>query len=547
MHARFGRIRMAYATALWAGLILALLDGGMAALVGDLPVTRPYELARFALFTAGSYALLAVVLATLEIPFVMLLGDDAEKERSSRAAKGYAAGVAAALALFPLEPLAVALGRKFARTEFAGLALTLAGVGLALAALFAFALLERLFARALRRVEGGATGRALASLTAAVLMPVVVIGAWGVLIAGEILEPGSREAVTLAATAVALLAIQGGIAWLMLARSERFAGWAVGGALASILALASLVDGAGYALDDDPALEAVSHQTLLGSFVLPTLRQAVQGPHRGPAILPLSPAKKRVAPRSYNPGPAAVPSARAAAGGISGGAAPSPAGRSPHRRAPGRNLLLVTFDAFAPSAMGYPESTALQELAARSFQAPLRAPADVPGALRDLLEDGEPLAAWLSAAGYDTAGFQAWTAKGRGEVAPRGFARLRLVGGSEVRHAADEAVARARAFLRGAGARPWCVWLHLPGPWGRGDAKRRAASRRAGTRLGGLLREVERLGASERTVIAVVGLPGRAGEPGAALLAAPGVSPRRGEALGLRDFRAHLEAALGGR
>src|SRR5437016_1184732 len=94
-------------------------------------------------------------------------------------------------------------------------ALPLALLDGSMAALLVFSLLERVFAAVLRRAESrGAAGRALASPAAGVLTPVLVIAAWGGLVGADVLDPGSREAVSLAATALAILAIQGGLAWL---------------------------------------------------------------------------------------------------------------------------------------------------------------------------------------------------------------------------------------------------------------------------------------------------------------------------------------------
>jgi hypothetical protein len=554
---RSRRIGAAYVTALCAALPLALLDGGMAALVGDLTVEGPFDLVRFAAFVTGIYAILALALATLEIPFVMLLGEDVGEDRADRAAKGYAAAIAVAIALAPLEPLAVSLRQSFARTSFAALALLLAGIGLALGALLVFAVLERALGRLLRRARGTA-GRALASPAAGLLAPVAAIAAWAALVGADVLDPGSREAVSLAATALAVLAIQGGIAWLARTRAQRLAQAGAACVLLSAFGIASLADGVARAPGGDPAVTAATHQTLLGSFLLPTLRQGLGREPRGPAILPPSgPRRTRPSPPVPRPFPAPraerkatttapatprIPTAALAAAST----APTHA-QDPSQRVR-RNLVLVTFDAFEPDVFAMPEAGALQLLAARALQVPARAPGSVPQALRQLFGEGpRALGASLAKGGYETVGLFAWNARGRGRFAPEGFDQFRLIGGSADRYAADAVLSRARALLRTPSSRPLCLWLHLPGPTGRSPAALRAAAQRAGTRLGWLLRTLERMHIEDRTVVAVVGLPARPGADAVALLALPGGAGERSAPVTLRELGERLRTAASGR
>jgi hypothetical protein len=547
------KIGFIYLTALGAALPLALLDSTMAAAVGDLPLGQPLDLVRFPLFVAGIYVLVALCLATLEIPFVMLLHTSpAEADRSGRAAKGYAAGVALALALIPLEPLAEATRESFARTAFAGLALTLAGLGLALGALLVFAVLERLLTRALARMrERGGARRVVASPAAGIVTPVLVIAAWAGLTGAEILDPGAREGVSLAGLAVAMITIQGALAWLCGSpeRRQRFAALGMLVALLSVFSLGALADATIRAPRGDPAVEGASQQTILGSFLLPVLRRALRGQERPPAISPPVVARrapKRQAAPAVSPA-LSKPPRKAPAPAAPAAPAARPVASPPVAAAvrPERNLLLVTFDAFDPEVVALPEATALQEIAARASQTPLTAPEQPEQALRELVGEGAgALGLWLSGAGYETVGLQAWNAKGRGRLVPAGFQKLRLVGGDESRNAADAAIILARAFLRSAPAKRWCLWLHLPGPWAKALVARKAAAQRAGLRLGWLLREIEKSRAEERTVVAVVGLTAPAGQKAAGFLVVPGRPGERGEPQSLAQFGAKLRVAV---
>jgi hypothetical protein len=571
-HLKARKIGFVYLTALGAAFPLAVLDGTLAAAVGDLPLGQPLDLVRFPLFIAGVYVLVALCLATLEIPFVMLLQTSpAEEDRAGPAAKGYAAGVALALALLPLEPLAEATRESFARTAFAGLALALAGLGLALGALLVYAVLERLLARALARIrEREGAHRVVASPAAGIVTPVLVIAAWAGLTGAEILEPGAREGVSLAGLAVALITIQGALAYLVASpqRRRKLVPLGLLVALFSVFSLGALADATFRAPRGDPALEGASQQTLLGSFLLPVLRRALRAEERPPAITPPAMARragKRPGPEGRGPAlgrasrpplpvldpvrppvalGAAVPAASVPSLLAAQPLPPHPEVPAPAVR-PGRNLLLVTFDAFDPEVVALPEATALQEVAARAFQTPILAPELPERALQELVGEGPgSLGLWLSGAGYETVGLQAWNAKGRGRLVPAGFHKLRLVGGDESRNAADTAIYLARAFLRSMPAKPWCLWLHLPGPSAKAPVARKAAAQRAGLRLGWLLREIEKSRVEERTIVAVVGITAPAGHKAAGFLVVPGRPGERGGPQSLAQFGARLRAAV---
>src|SRR5262249_5689354 len=111
-----------------------------------------------------------------------------------------------------------------------------------------------------------------------------------------------------------------------------------------------------------------------------------------------------------------------------------------------RNLLFITFDAFDARTIGLPESSSLQELAARPFQAPIQGAGEPVAALGELWGGAAPLGAELAARGYELHGFLAWNAKGRAAKIPTVPAQV--VSGSGRRNAADEAVMRARDVLR---------------------------------------------------------------------------------------------------
>jgi hypothetical protein len=541
------KVALAYGTALWAALLLALLEGVLATASSDTPFPSVFDYVRFGFFIAGAYTLLALAMATLEIPFVLLIETTApQDEKIQRAARGYAAGLAIAMVLLPLEAVAELVRDAFARASFAGLAMALAGVGLALLALLLFVLLERVFKWLLvRAAKRGVVGKAVASSTAGIITPLLAIAVWGALLAAEALEPGSREAVNVAATAVSLLAIQGGLAWLATVRrgSDSIAVVGLAGAILALLAVCSLTDAALRAKPGDVAVDAVSQQTLLGSYVVPSLRSWLHGDARGPVILPTIARRPRPPVQKKHPTrPRAVLAAATEA------VKPRPSGPRPEgpAAARGRSLLLVTFDAFDPAAVGSPDAPALQELAARSFQWPMRAPDDVPGALRELFGEGnEALGNVVSAQGYQTAGLIAFNAKGRGKLAPAGFP-MQVMGGTRERNAADEAIMRARAMLREQHGKPWALWLHLPGPWARSQVARKAAVKRAGTRVQWLIEELRKSQDEERTLFVLLGLPGSAATPGVALVAEPGGTAQRGETLSPRELGAKVRALLGG-
>lgn len=592
------RFRLAYATAFAAAIPLALLDGAMAALVGTLSIAQPLDLVRFALFLLGCYAGVALLLATLEIPFVMLLRASADADpRSDRAAKGYAATVAIVLALAPLQPLAALVQERFARTSYAGLGLALMGVGLALLALLAFAAFERAFSSLLRRATGP-VGRAFARPSFALLLPVAVVAGFVALLAGRVLAPDAREAVHLAATAIGLVATQGALALLAepAARRERLAPAGLAVTLVSVFAIGSLGDAALRAPDGDAAVEATSHQTLLGAYMLPPIRLALRGPDRGPAIFTVREAHRRtkrptgrdrapVAPTDVfppvsalspaatsPPAPAVSPSTVAVAAATRAPAvsapiaapvpampstapavAAAPASPAPPAASPtpsvspkaSRNFLFVTFDAFDPRVMTIPEAGALQEIAARSAQAPIALPQPASRALTELWRAvGKTLVSGLTTSGYTIQGFEAWNARGRGG---RHEVRATTISGSGRRNAADEAILRVRRVLQEDRRTPWLVWLHLPGPTGSSETARRAAAKRASIRLRWLLDDLEKRHLDDKTIFVLVGLAAQAGEPAMSFLAEPGGAGSRGAALTPNAFGERLRLAAGGR
>jgi hypothetical protein len=534
------KVALTYATALWAALLLAGLEGALVTFADDEWFSAAFDYLRFSGFIAGVYVLLGLALATLEIPFVLLLDAARGPEaQAQRAARGYAAALALCLALAPLEPLASLVRQSFARTSFAGLALALAGVGLALVAFLAFLVLARLLARVLRRaVRGGAVGRAVASSAAGLFLALGVVAVWGAILGGEVLEPGTRESLGIAGSAIAMLALQGGLAWLVAGarRPERVRGAALAGALAGLLALASLGDAIWRAPHGDAAVDAVSQRTLLGGYVVPPLRELVAGVDPGPVILPVAktrPAGRRLATPTGRPPAEPVKTAEPVKSAEPVKTAePALAPRSVPLMPGSRSMVLVTFDAFDPGATASPDAAALQEIAARSHQWPIRTGTDAATSLRELFGEGaSSLWALAGERGYERHGLIAWNAKGRARLAAWGLTGVRIASGSSERNAADEAIVRARAILRAAAERPVLLWLHLPGPWGRSAVARQAALKRVGIRMRWILTELRRAGLEERSMLAVVGLPPHGDTPGVTLIAEPGGAGSRGDAL----------------
>ena len=203
----------------------------------------------------------------------------------------------------------------------------------------------------------------------------------------------------------------------------------------------------------------------------------------------------------------------------------------------------MTFDEFDPRVIALPESAALQELAARAYQSPIDAKGGATALLEAFWKSGNPLASELTARGYTLAGYLAWNAKGK-TAKPTGLLPV-VASGSGRRNAADEAIARVRKVIAAADSeKPFAVWLHLPGPAGSSGAARKAAAKRAGIRLGWLLKDLEKAKIDEQTVVAVFGLPPAAGEPATGFVVEPGGTGSRGNASDLGPFVDRIRAAL---